>query len=134
MDAFALTYEGFDPDQEGLREALTSTGNGYLCARGTAEWEDADGVHYPGHVHNDYLQLAYEFGIWAAPAYLIYAAALVRTESPYWPAFAGFAAASVFFFPLYTPVTAIMGSVLAGHILGEHYQAAMTGKQVNAAV
>ena len=21
MDAFALTYEGFDPDQEGLREA-----------------------------------------------------------------------------------------------------------------
>jgi hypothetical protein len=23
MDGFALTYEGFDPDQEGLREALT---------------------------------------------------------------------------------------------------------------
>ena len=55
MDAFALTYEGFDPDQEGLREALTSTGNGYLCARGTAEWEDADGVHYPGtYAHGVY--------------------------------------------------------------------------------
>ena len=55
MDAFALAYEGFDPDREGLREALTSTGNGYLCARGTAEWEDADGVHYPGtYAHGVY--------------------------------------------------------------------------------
>ena len=40
--------EGFDPAEEGLREALTSTGNGYLCTRGAAEWEDADNVHYPG--------------------------------------------------------------------------------------
>ena len=55
MDGFALTYEGFDPGREGLREALTSTGNGYLCARGTAEWEDADGVHYPGtYAHGVY--------------------------------------------------------------------------------
>src|SRR5690242_11386578 len=55
MSAFALTYEGFDPDLEGLREALTSTGNGYLCSRGTAEWEDADGVHYPGtYAHGVY--------------------------------------------------------------------------------
>jgi trehalose/maltose hydrolase-like predicted phosphorylase len=45
---FSLTYEGFDPQAEGLREVLTSTGNGRFCARGAAEWEDADGVHYPG--------------------------------------------------------------------------------------
>ena len=36
---FALVYEGFDPSQEGLREALTSTGNGYFCIRGAAEWD-----------------------------------------------------------------------------------------------
>ncbi|MBV9425206.1 MAG: glycoside hydrolase family 65 protein [Solirubrobacterales bacterium] len=55
MDRFALTYDGFDPAEEGLREALTSTGNGYLCTRGAAEWEDADGVHYPGtYVHGVY--------------------------------------------------------------------------------
>ena len=55
MDGFALTYESFDPAEEGLREALTSTGNGYLCSRGTAEWENADGVHYPGtYVHGVY--------------------------------------------------------------------------------
>jgi trehalose/maltose hydrolase-like predicted phosphorylase len=55
VDGFLLAYEGFDPEAEGLREALTSTGNGYLCARGAAEWEDADGVHYPGtYVHGGY--------------------------------------------------------------------------------
>ena len=55
MEGFSLTYDGFDPGAEGLREALTSTGNGYLCTRGAAEWEDADGVHYPGtYVHGGY--------------------------------------------------------------------------------
>ena len=48
MSDFALVYDHFDPDTEGLRESLTSTGNGYFCTRGTAEWEDAAGVHYPG--------------------------------------------------------------------------------------
>ncbi|HTU08711.1 MAG TPA: glycoside hydrolase family 65 protein, partial [Trebonia sp.] len=55
MDGFLLAYDGFDPGTEGLREALTSTGNGYLCTRGAAEWEDADGVHYPGtYAHGGY--------------------------------------------------------------------------------
>jgi trehalose/maltose hydrolase-like predicted phosphorylase len=55
VDAFLLAYDGFDPGIEGLREALTSTGNGYLCTRGAAEWEEADGVHYPGtYAHGGY--------------------------------------------------------------------------------
>jgi len=54
-EAFALAYESFEPREEGLREALTSTGNGYFCTRGTAEWQDADGVHYPGtYAHGVY--------------------------------------------------------------------------------
>jgi trehalose/maltose hydrolase-like predicted phosphorylase len=48
MDEQPLTYDTFERSEEGLREALTSTGNGYFCTRGTAEWEDADEVHYPG--------------------------------------------------------------------------------------
>jgi trehalose/maltose hydrolase-like predicted phosphorylase len=52
---FLLVYEGFDPAEEGLREALTSTGNGYFCTRGCAEWEDADEQHYPGtYAHGVY--------------------------------------------------------------------------------
>lgn len=48
MPDFTLVYQGFDPAQEGLREALTSTGNGYFATRGAAEWEDANEIHYPG--------------------------------------------------------------------------------------
>ena len=52
---FVLVYDGFDPSNEGLREALTSTGNGYFCIRGAAEWEDAGDVHYPGtYAHGVY--------------------------------------------------------------------------------
>jgi trehalose/maltose hydrolase-like predicted phosphorylase len=55
VNGFTLVYEGFDPAAEGLREALTSTGNGYFCSRGVAEWEDADGTHYPGtYAHGVY--------------------------------------------------------------------------------
>ena len=48
MNDFTLSYDHFDPPAEGLREALTSTGNGYFGTRGTAEWEDMGSVHYPG--------------------------------------------------------------------------------------
>ncbi len=55
MDNFTLVYDEFVPGQEALREALTSTGNGYFCTRGAAEWQDADGVHYPGtYAHGAY--------------------------------------------------------------------------------
>jgi len=50
-----LSYEDFDPEAEGLREVLASTGNGRFCARGAAEWENADDVHYPGtYAHGVY--------------------------------------------------------------------------------
>src|SRR5215203_5187282 len=52
---WTLAYDFFDPGGEGLREALTSTGNGYFCTRGVAEWADADDVHYPGtYAHGGY--------------------------------------------------------------------------------
>jgi trehalose/maltose hydrolase-like predicted phosphorylase len=52
---WTLAYDFFDPGGEGLREALTSTGNGYFCTRGVAEWADADDVHYPGtYTHGGY--------------------------------------------------------------------------------
>ena len=68
MSDFQLVYEGFDPGQEGLREALTSTGNGYFCARGCAEWEDADDTHYPGtYAHGVYDRRTTVLGIQPLP-------------------------------------------------------------------
>jgi len=48
MAKWTLIYEGFDPQQEGLREALCTTGNGYFATRGAAPEATADAVHYPG--------------------------------------------------------------------------------------
>ncbi|MCG8350704.1 MAG: hypothetical protein MI924_23285, partial [Chloroflexales bacterium] len=48
MTIWTLAYDSFDPEQEGLREALSSTGNGYFCTRGAFEWGDVNNVHYPG--------------------------------------------------------------------------------------
>ncbi|MEV4643574.1 glycosyl hydrolase family 65 protein [Saccharopolyspora sp. NPDC049357] len=48
MTAWRLRFEGFDPDDEGRREALCALGNGYFATRGAAPESAADGVHYPG--------------------------------------------------------------------------------------
>jgi len=48
MTASALVYEGYDPDHEGLREALTALGNGYIVTRGAAADALAEHGHYPG--------------------------------------------------------------------------------------
>jgi alpha,alpha-trehalase len=45
---WVLAYDGFDPDQEALREALCTLGNGYFATRGAGSESSADGVHYPG--------------------------------------------------------------------------------------
>ncbi|MGV9776678.1 glycoside hydrolase family 65 protein [Streptosporangium sp. NPDC003464] len=48
MNPWLLTYDGSDPTQEGLREALTTLGNGYFATRGAVPESHADGAHYPG--------------------------------------------------------------------------------------
>jgi alpha,alpha-trehalase len=48
MNAWTLVYEGYEPTQEGLREALCTLGNGYFATRGASPDTTADGVHYPG--------------------------------------------------------------------------------------
>ncbi len=47
-DVWTLEYEDFDPEEEGLREALCTLGNGYFATRGAAAESSADGIHYPG--------------------------------------------------------------------------------------
>jgi len=46
--AWALTFNGFDPVREGVREALCTLGNGYFATRGAAPEADGDDIHYPG--------------------------------------------------------------------------------------
>ena len=46
--AWRLTYRGFEPAEEGLREALCALGNGYFVTRAAAPEASAGDVHYPG--------------------------------------------------------------------------------------
>lgn len=48
MTPWTLSYVGFDPKKEGLREALCALGNGCFVTRGAAAETRADEIHYPG--------------------------------------------------------------------------------------
>lgn len=48
MNPWVLAYDGFDPQEERLREALCTLGNGYFATRGAAPESRADSIHYPG--------------------------------------------------------------------------------------
>lgn len=45
---WSFVYDGYRPEQEGLREALCTLGNGYFATRGAAPDAAADDIHYPG--------------------------------------------------------------------------------------
>ncbi len=58
---WTLAYRGLDRDNEGLREALCTLGNGVFATRGAAEERRADEIHYPGnYVAGGYNELASE--------------------------------------------------------------------------
>jgi trehalose/maltose hydrolase-like predicted phosphorylase len=48
VNPWTLAYDGFDPREERLREALCTLGNGYFATRAAAPEAAAGDVHYPG--------------------------------------------------------------------------------------
>ncbi len=48
MTGWHWVYDSYDPDEEQLREALCTIGNGYLGSRAAAPESTAGDVHYPG--------------------------------------------------------------------------------------
>ena len=47
-EAWDYVFDGYDPQDEKLREALCTLGNGYFATRGAAPESKAGQVHYPG--------------------------------------------------------------------------------------
>ena len=72
---------------------------------------------HPEYVHNDVLQLLYEYGLGALPLLAIPALALGNTRHRDWPVLVGFTVAAGFYFPLYTPLTSFLGLAVAGNSL-----------------
>jgi trehalose/maltose hydrolase-like predicted phosphorylase len=48
MERFSITYDNWRPEQQRLREALCTLGNGYIATRGAAEESANDAFNYPG--------------------------------------------------------------------------------------
>lgn len=72
---------------------------------------------YPEYVHNDALQLVYEYGIAAAAPIFIFAFALSRTKEREWPVALSFVVMGFYSFPLFMAVTSFMGLLVAGRLV-----------------
>lgn len=48
MEAFCITYNDWNPEEQKLREALCTLGNGYIGTRGAAEENRNNDFNYPG--------------------------------------------------------------------------------------
>jgi hypothetical protein len=66
------------------------------------------------HAHNDFLQLLFEFGIGAFPFLAIWMGLILQSRARHWPVIASFTCLSIFFFPLYTPLCAVVFALCAG--------------------
>ena len=58
MGEWTWSYEGYDPAEERLREALCTLGNGYFATRGAAPETAADAAPLPRHVRRRLLRPA----------------------------------------------------------------------------
>lgn len=69
----------------------------------------------PEYAHNDLLQLTFELGIFAFAIAAIPTLALAARRNPEHPVLLAWCVLSTFYFPIYAPLTAFIGFVLAGH-------------------
>jgi hypothetical protein len=92
----------------------------YPFGWGVGSWVDVlVPPYHPEYVHNDYLQLAFEFGFGAIPALFILAVCALQRSSREWPVFVTFLFMAVFSFPLHAPITAFLGALCAGRLAGD---------------
>lgn len=84
-------------------------------------------IYHPERMHNDYLQLIFELGLFAIPILGLYAIALSQRLSPEWPVFLAFATMGLFYFPLWAPSTSLVGCLLAGRLFADWYLARVAG-------
>lgn len=92
---------------------LTFFGNG-VGSFASQMYSDGLKPIYPEYVHNDALQLVYEYGIAALAPIFIFAFVLSRTKKREWPVVLAFVVMGFYSFPLFMAVTSFVGMVTAG--------------------
>lgn len=71
------------------------------------------GIH-PEYVHNDYLQLVFEFGAASTLVFAIFAAGFASSATRGWPILVAFLCMAAYSFPLHTPLVLLYGTCAAG--------------------
>lgn len=114
--AFLLTLHPSVSDMQRLqiwRAAwinLTLWGNGFgsfmYVLMGNAEH-----IVKPEYAHNEYLQLVFEFGVWALAPLVLVAWALSRSSTRDWPTLVAFSFLACFTMPWHMPVAALIGGL-----------------------
>lgn len=95
---------------------LTLLGNGW----GSFEniWLIHDGLWYhPEYAHNDYLQLVFELGVFAAIPFALIGWALFQAHDEAWPLLVAYCLLSAFTMPLHIPACAAIGALALTTIL-----------------
>lgn len=78
-----------------------------------------DAIRHPIEVHNDLLQLLFEFGLVAGILVAIVSICLTRSRSDEWPVLAAFVFLGAFAFPLFTPISTFLGALCAGRLAAD---------------
>jgi len=97
-------------------ENLTFPGWGTGSFMGLMYISSPTNLMHPEFVHNDYLQLAFEYGLVAAIPLGILLLVLRQVSAPEWPILVTFLFMGTFSFPLYMPVTAFIAALCAGRL------------------
>lgn len=76
-------------------------------------------IIHPGYVHNDFLQLGFEYGVGAIAIYLVIGAAAMQVRSKEWPVLVAWLAMACFSFPMESPVLALVGAMVTGRLAAD---------------
>lgn len=74
---------------------------------------------HPEYAHNDILQLLFEYGLGAFALIAVFGLGFTQTDSTEWPVLVTFVILGLVSFPLYTPLTALVGACVAGRCVGD---------------
>lgn len=112
--AFLVTWNPSLSDLERLNIWYTAWVNLSLFGNGwgsfTHVWIVRDGLGFqPVYAHNDYIQLVFEFGLYALPVFCVLAYALWQTEAEGWPLLVAYCVLATFSFPSFVLPTACIG-------------------------
>lgn len=119
--ACALFYNHFADLSDSYRlqtwalavKSLTWWGHGPGSFMSVLFWTKGTQIH-PEFVHNDYIQLAFEYGLGAIPFLMALGLCALQRHAREWPVLIAFCALMSFYFPLQHAFIAFIGLVCAG--------------------